>query len=70
MARQKVSSEEYIEVLSQLILSNIPEIKVETANKLVEDILSYVGRLDYRYLYESLTWEHSKCLDELKNRPK
>lgn len=65
MARKK--SGEYIEVLSQIILSNVPELKPERASALLEDILNHVGREDYRYLHETLAGEHSKLLDEMED---
>ena len=57
---------EFSEVLTELILSHFPDMKDGKANKLVEDILSMTGRLDYRYLHESLCWDHMECLEKLK----
>ena len=57
---------EFSEVLKELVLSHFKDDEVERANSLTEEILQHTGSLDYRYLHESLCWDHMECLEKLK----
>ena len=58
----------FSEVLTELILSHFPAMLYEPdkMDKLLEDILSMIGRLDYREKYEELTWKHCDCIEALR----
>lgn len=56
---------EFSEVLSEIIRAHFPDCDKVKVNDLVNDILDKTGRLDYRYLYEALAWDHCKCLKKL-----
>lgn len=57
---------EFSEILTDIIVSHLPKsMTIGEQNVLIEDVLNYIGRVDYRAKHESLTWEHSKCLDRL-----
>lgn len=65
MKKKKRTQDEFVEVLTGLVQSHFKSMDNEKVDALIEDIISWVGRVDYRYLHEALTWEHCKCLDEL-----
>lgn len=58
---------EFSEVLSEIIRAHFPDSDKGKVNDLVNDILDKTGRLDYRYLYEALAYDHCKCLKKLSD---
>lgn len=57
---------EFTEVLTGLVQSHFPDMEVDKVDALLKDIISHVGELDYRFMYDSLCYEHMDCLEEIK----